>query len=230
TIMGIGARVAGADSPHYGPRATICDMGQLLLLTIGALVVGAIGFGIAVLISGSDPGLQPVEPEGRAVALPVDRPLVESDLGTARFDTALRGYRMAQVDIALRRTAYDIGYKQELIGVLEAEVDALREGRLDQADKLRSARQAALSAITGGPHPTGSETEPGAGPGAEPETEPDEKKTEETRMGDGTEDSGETGSAAGDRANGAQREGAGSSEWVSKASQPADRSQRMRLP
>jgi DivIVA domain-containing protein len=129
-------------------------MGQLLLLTIGALVVGAIGFGIAVLISGSDQGLQPVEPDGRAVPLPVNRPLVESDFGTAKFDTAVRGYRMGQVDSALRRAAYDIGYKQELIGVLEAEVDALRDGRVEEADKLRSARQAALSAIAGGPRPT----------------------------------------------------------------------------
>jgi DivIVA domain-containing protein len=129
-------------------------MGQLLLLTIGALVVGAIGFGIAVLISGSDQGLQPVEPDGRAVPLPVNRPLVESDFGTAKFDTAVRGYRMGQVDSALRRAAYDIGYKQELIGVLEAEVDALRDGRVEEADKLRSARQAALSAIADGPRPT----------------------------------------------------------------------------
>lgn len=124
-------------------------MGQLLLLTIGALVVGAIGFGIAVLISGNDPGLAPVEPEGRAVPLPTSRPLVELDLDAARFDTAVRGYRMEQVDAALRRAAYDIGYKQELIGVLEAEVDALRDGRQEDADKLRAARESALSAVSG---------------------------------------------------------------------------------
>ena len=122
-------------------------MAQILLLTVGALVVGAIGFGVAVLISGSDPGLAPVEPDGTAIALPSSRPLVESDLGATRFDTALRGYRMTQVDTALRRAAYDIGYKQELIGVLEAEVDALRSGRVDDAEKLRAAREAALSAI-----------------------------------------------------------------------------------
>jgi DivIVA domain-containing protein len=126
-------------------------MGQLLLLTIGALVVGAIGFGIAVLISGSDPGLAPVEPEGRSVPLPTSRPLNEVDLDAARFDTAVRGYRMDQVDAALRRAAYDIGYKQELIGVLEAEVDALRDGRTEDADKLRSARESAMSAVTGLP-------------------------------------------------------------------------------
>jgi DivIVA domain-containing protein len=78
-------------------------MGQFLLLTIGALVVAAIGFGVVVLVSGSDPGLVPVEPEGRAVPLPADRPLAESDFAPVRFDTAVRGYRMAQVDAALRR-------------------------------------------------------------------------------------------------------------------------------
>jgi DivIVA domain-containing protein len=155
-------------------------MGQLLLLTIGALVVGAIGFGIAVLVSGSDPGLQPVEPDGRAVSLPVNRPLVESDFGAAKFDTAVRGYRMGQVDTALRRAAYDIGYKQELIGVLEAEVDALRDGRVEEADKLRSARQAALSAIAGGPRPTTGAPARGDGEssGTTAEAADDEARTE----------------------------------------------------
>lgn len=158
-------------------------MGQLLLLTIGALVVGAIGFGIAVLISGSDQGLQPVEPDGRAVPLPVNRPLVESDFGTAKFDTAVRGYRMGQVDSALRRAAYDIGYKQELIGVLEAEVDALRDGRVEEADKLRSARQAALSAIAGGPRPTSGTPARGDGESSETTAEAadDEPATDDAK-------------------------------------------------
>lgn len=119
-------------------------MAQLLLLLIGALVVGAIVFGIAVLITGGE-GLGGVEPDGRSVPLPVARPLAENDLGTVRFDTALRGYRMAQVDHALRRVAYDIGYKTELIQVLEAEVTALREGRVEHADQLRDARRAAMT-------------------------------------------------------------------------------------
>src|SRR5690348_392647 len=50
-------------------------MAQILLLTVGALVVGAIGFGVAALISGSDPGLAPVEPDSTAIALPSSRPL-----------------------------------------------------------------------------------------------------------------------------------------------------------
>jgi DivIVA domain-containing protein len=120
-------------------------MGQLLLFIVVALVVAAIVFGVTVMVGGGDPGLIPVEPDGRALPLPSDRPLGEEDVIRTKFDTALRGYRMSQVDQALQRAAYDIGYKGELIGVLEAEVVALREGRIADADVLRRAREAAVA-------------------------------------------------------------------------------------
>ncbi|HEU4424176.1 MAG TPA: DivIVA domain-containing protein [Pilimelia sp.] len=120
-------------------------MGQFLLLLVVALTVAAVVFGVTALVSGTDNGLSVAEPDGRAVPLPGTRPLVESDVTTVRFDTALRGYRMAQVDQALRRAAYDIGYKDELISVLEAEVTALREGRTSDAEVLRRAREAAIA-------------------------------------------------------------------------------------
>ncbi|MGV9211109.1 DivIVA domain-containing protein [Micromonospora sp. RB23] len=120
-------------------------MGQLLLLLVVALTVAAVVFGVTVLVGGRDPGLAPTEPDSQAVPLPGTRPLRESDVGAVRFDTGLRGYRMAQVDQAMRRAAYDIGYKSELIGVLEAEVIALREGRTDDADVLRRAREQAVA-------------------------------------------------------------------------------------
>jgi DivIVA domain-containing protein len=122
-------------------------MGQLLLFVVVALVVAAIVFGVTVMVSGGDSGLTPVEPDGRALALPSDRPLGEDDVIRTRFDTAWRGYRMSQVDQALQRAAYDIGYKSELIGVLEAEVAALREGRIGDADVLRQAREAAVAPL-----------------------------------------------------------------------------------
>ncbi|BCJ66189.1 hypothetical protein GCM10009779_26170 [Polymorphospora rubra] len=125
-------------------------MGQFLLLLVVALTVGAVVFGVTVLVSGGDQGLAPAEPDGRAVPLPGTRPLIEGDVAEVRFDTALRGYRMEQVDQALHRAAYDIGYKDELIGVLEAEVIALRDGRTTDADLLRQAREAALGPATAG--------------------------------------------------------------------------------
>ncbi|WP_433316185.1 DivIVA domain-containing protein [Micromonospora chersina] len=135
-------------------------MGEVLLLLVVALVVAAVVFGVTVLVSGRDPGLTPAEPDGRAVPLPGSRPLDESDVAEVRFDTALRGYRMAQVDAALRRAAYDIGYKSELIGVLEAENAALREGRIEEADALRRARAEAAA--------TGADADPPAAPIADP--------------------------------------------------------------
>ncbi|WP_327006489.1 DivIVA domain-containing protein [Dactylosporangium sp. NBC_01737] len=124
-------------------------MAEFLLVLIAAVVVGAIGFGVSLLITGDDPGIEGHEPDGRAVPLPSSRPLVEGDVGHVRFDTTLRGYRMAQVDAALRRAGYDIGYKEELIQVLEAEVKALRDGRTEDADALRDAREAAVTGAGG---------------------------------------------------------------------------------
>src|SRR5690349_9066568 len=144
-------------------------MGQLLLYIAAALVIAAIVFGVTVMLGGGDPGLTPTEPDGRAVPLPSDRPLGEEDLIRTKFDTAFRGYRMAQVDQALQRAAYDIGYKGELIGVLEAEVTALREGRVADADVLRRAREAAIAPVAPAPAPASeSASEPAAEPAAEP--------------------------------------------------------------
>ena len=126
---------------------------QVLLVLAAALTVAAVAFGIAVLLTGDRHGLRPAEPDSRAVPLPVDRPLVEQDLGRVRFDTALRGYRMVQVDAALRRAAYDIGYKDELIKVLQAEIVALREGRFPDAEVLRRAREAAAAPASAEPSP-----------------------------------------------------------------------------
>jgi DivIVA domain-containing protein len=109
---------------------------------------------VTVMLSGGDSGLTPVEADGRAVPLPTDRPLGEDDIGRTRFDVAWRGYRMAEVDQALQRAAYDIGYKGELIGVLEAEVAALRDGRLADADVLRKAREAAVAPVLPAPQET----------------------------------------------------------------------------
>jgi DivIVA domain-containing protein len=128
-------------------------MGELFLLLIAALVVGAVVFGVAILITGDDQGIEGQEPDGRAIPLPTTRPLGETDVTQVRFDTVIRGYRMTQVDTAFRRAAYDIGYKEELIQVLEAEVTALRDGRTEDADTLRQAREAAISGATNADNP-----------------------------------------------------------------------------
>ena len=144
-------------------------MAQILLLVTVALVIGALVFGVAALATGNDPGLSPADPDGAARRLPGDRPLVETDVTGLRFDTGLRGYRMAQVDAALARIAYDMGYKHELIEALQAEVEALRAGRLEDAEVLRKAREAAVSGTgqtSGAPSSSGGILPPA--PDAEP--------------------------------------------------------------
>jgi DivIVA domain-containing protein len=175
-------------------------MGQFFIVLAGALVLGAVVFGVTVLIVGGDQGLEPVEPDGRAVPLPAARPLTESDLSDLRFDVAFRGYRMAQVDQALRRSAYDLGYKEELIGVLEAEVEALRDGRLEEADKLRAARLASAR-----PRPAGEAGPDGAGPDGD---EFDEAGFEDA-AGDGAEPADTVEDAVGDADSGGGLEDAG---------------------
>ena len=120
-------------------------MRHWVLLLLLAITVAVIAYLVVWVFTGNDDGLDPEEPDGRAVPLPGSRPLVESDISSLRFDTVARGYRMVQVDAALRRAAYDVGYKQELIDVLEAEVIALRDGRMDDAEALRQARDGAIS-------------------------------------------------------------------------------------
>lgn len=120
-------------------------MATLLLVVVVVLVIAGLVFGVVQLLAGDDPGLVPAEPDGRARPLPNDRSLHEDDLREVRFDLAFRGYRMGQVDRVLRRTAYDLGYKDEMIAVLEAEVAALRDGRLEDAEVLRKAREEAAS-------------------------------------------------------------------------------------
>src|SRR5690242_13938186 len=97
-------------------------MATVFLVLVVVLVVAALVFGVVTLLSGEDPGISPVDPDGRAQPLPNNRSLTETDLKQVRFDMTLRGYRMGQVDRVLRRTAYDLGYKDEMIAVLEAEV------------------------------------------------------------------------------------------------------------
>ena len=116
-------------------------MATVFLVLVVVLVIAGLVFGVISLLSGDDPGMSSVDPDGRARPLPNNRSLSEFDLKDVRFDTGLRGYRMSQVDRVLRRTAYDLGYKDEMIAVLEAEVIALREGRTEDAELLRKARE-----------------------------------------------------------------------------------------
>lgn len=68
------------------------------------LIVLALG-GVAVVASGYGQTMKQVTPDRRDVTVPAGRDLLGEDLRRVRFTTALRGYRMSEVDALLDRLA-----------------------------------------------------------------------------------------------------------------------------
>ncbi len=66
----------------------------VLAVVVGVVVVMAAARGEAMAV---------VDPDRRDVLVPADRPLDAKDLDKVRFTTALRGYRMDEVDALLAR-------------------------------------------------------------------------------------------------------------------------------
>lgn len=158
---------------------------EFVLVLLALVLAGGIAFAIVVLVTGNDPGLVPAGNDGLPAGLPTSRPLSEGDVMRARFDTGLRGYRTTQVDEALARVAYDVGFKDELIKVLASEVTALRDGRTAEADALRDVRRRALGEETEKPEvgePETAEEQPAD------EKSPDADKTDASDSGGDTEE------------------------------------------
>jgi DivIVA domain-containing protein len=66
------------------------------------VVVGVIAvLGVAVLLAAVGSGLPPAPPDTRGPALPSDRLLTSADIAGLRLRTAVRGYRMEDVDAVM---------------------------------------------------------------------------------------------------------------------------------
>jgi len=104
---------------------------DFLLTVVAALVVAGIGFGVAAFTLGRAGGLAPHRPDGVPFDLPPDRPLSAEDVRGLRFDTALRGYRMSQVDEVLARIAHDLDQLADHFAAVEAR---LAEDRLTDSE------------------------------------------------------------------------------------------------
>ncbi len=116
-----------------------------VLLTISVVVVvAAVVLGVVILLFGGDSGLSTADPDERSRTMDTGQSLTEADFQMVSFDITLRGYRMQQVDDLLGRVAWDIGYKNELLEVLSSEVEALRAGQVEEADRLRAVWQSAV--------------------------------------------------------------------------------------
>jgi DivIVA domain-containing protein len=73
-----------------------------------ALVVVAVLGATAVVAAGRGGSMREVHDDRPDVLVPADRPLAAADLRVVRFGTALRGYRMAEVDALLERLAAEL--------------------------------------------------------------------------------------------------------------------------
>ena len=71
------------------------------------LVVAVIG-GVAVVAAGRGGAMAETFDDRPDAPVPVDRPLTAEDLRGMRFSTALRGYRMSEVDALLDRLAAEM--------------------------------------------------------------------------------------------------------------------------
>jgi len=89
------------------------------VVTVLALIgVVLVLFAAAVLSTREGPVLADAPPDAVHLALPPG-PLQPEDVTAVRFDMALRGYRMSEVDEVLQRLAGDLRARDERIAALE---------------------------------------------------------------------------------------------------------------
>jgi DivIVA domain-containing protein len=74
---------------------------------VAILVVVVIG-GVAVVAAGRGGTMAETYDDRPDARVPADRPLTAADLRGIRFSTALRGYRMSEVDALLDRLAAEM--------------------------------------------------------------------------------------------------------------------------
>ncbi|MEV5612010.1 DivIVA domain-containing protein [Streptomyces sp. NPDC052225] len=96
----------------------------MFLFLVAALVVVVAAVTLAVLGGGDGGALRDEPSQFYADPLPPDRPLVPADVEALRLPTAVRGYRMAEVDDALNRLGAELAEREARIGELEAALAA----------------------------------------------------------------------------------------------------------
>ncbi|MCU1622856.1 MAG: DivIVA domain protein [Frankiales bacterium] len=100
-----------------------------------ALAVLGILFGAAALATYDGDVLRDPHPDDRPAVLPTTA-LQPEDVSELRFDIAVRGYRMSEVDAALQRVAQELADRDARIAELE---DALSEPAAEQPAPLTDA-------------------------------------------------------------------------------------------
>ena len=100
------------------PRGTIGPVVWLWVLVI-VVLIGA----LAVLLVGSGDSMAEVYDDRPDRTVPIGRPLHSDDLLDVRFSTAVRGYRMDEVDRVLDRAAAELDARDLEIARLRGQLD-----------------------------------------------------------------------------------------------------------
>lgn len=149
-----------------------------MLTVLVVLAVAGILFGAAAVATHDGEVLRDPVPDDRGAALP-PTDVQPEDVAELRFDMAVRGYRMAQVDAALARLADELARRDQRIGELEqavveqpSTVPAEQPVATVEAFEPLEPPAAAPAAISGPLTATTWFTEPAPAPEPEPEPEP----------------------------------------------------------
>lgn len=103
----------------------------VVVAAITLAVVGSIdGDGRTDAVRG---GLADAPPDRLHEPLPYTRPVARADVDRMRLPTAVRGYRMQEVDEVLDRLGAELAERDERIADLESELSRVRAGKQDHA-------------------------------------------------------------------------------------------------
>jgi DivIVA domain-containing protein len=125
------------------------------------LVVGA----VAVFAAGRDNAMAEAYDDRPDRTIPTGRPLTADDLQTVRFSSALRGYRMDEVDALLDRIAADLMSREQYA---RSEPD----NESERAPQQSAAEQSVAKQSAAAQPAAEQSAEPGSHRAPEPEAEP----------------------------------------------------------
>jgi DivIVA domain-containing protein len=94
--------------------------GEIVLFWFMLIALVAVVAAVALMVLGDGDVLSDAEPDSLYDPLPDDRPLGRADVDTLRLPTALRGYRMSEVDDVLDRLGAELTERDARIAELEA--------------------------------------------------------------------------------------------------------------
>ncbi len=85
------------------------------MVVVEIFLIALVVFGVAAVAMGFGGSMTRFAPDWPGRALPEERVVHPDDIEAAKFSIAFRGYRMAEVDLALDRLCAEIAGRDELI-------------------------------------------------------------------------------------------------------------------